>query len=180
MKKLDLKSLKKVALEQSAPLEKTIVFNLNGEDFEGQVWVKMLSFKDQNEIIKAYEWEFDKDDISKSRIKSIDSRRLQAAQVLGSICEDDKGTPFFDNVEQVLDSNPSLINAMYAAADEVNNFLGKSQKTNSEKTSSGANLSSTESAAKPSQKQKKISQVESSPSGESTAADAEASTQVAE
>lgn len=165
MKKLDLASLKKVALEQSAPIQKTIKFEINGESYEGEIWVKPLSFKDQSEILKAYEWDFDKDDISKSRIKSIDSRRLQAAQILGSVCEDATGKSFFENVEQVLDSNPSLVNAMYAAADEVNNFVGKSPTKNSEKTNSGVSSSLTESVEEPSQKPKKISKAAKQPSG---------------
>lgn len=180
MKKLDIKGLKKVALEQSPPVEKTIKFNIGGEEYEGQVWVRPLSFKDQSEISKAYQWNFNKDDPAKSEIKSIDTRRLQAAQILGSICEDAKGTAFFSTVDEVLDSNPSLIGAMYEAANDVNNFLGKSQKTSLTKTNSGASLSLTESAEKRSKKQSKTLSAESQQSGENTDENAEVLTSAEE
>jgi len=79
---------------------------------------------------------------------------MQAAQLLGSICSDQKGTPFFSSVNDIYKAEPSLINAMYAAADEVNNFLGKSRKKNLTNTNSGAS-SPSESVESPSKKPSK-------------------------
>ncbi len=77
--------------------------------------------------------------------KKIDSTHMQAAQLLGSICSDQKGTPFFSSVNDIYKAEPSLINAMYAAADEVNNFLGKSRKKSLQTENSSLNSSSMES-----------------------------------
>ena len=74
--------------------------------------------------------------------------------MVGSICEDEKGTPFFESIQDVYTSDPSFINAIYEAANKVNNFTGKSQKKSSTKTSSGANLSLTESVDEQSKKLK--------------------------
>ena len=104
---------------------------------------------------KAIEWDFDAQDIEKSKVKSVDSDHLQASQILGTICEDSKGTPFFSSIQDVYDSDPSFINALYQVADDVNNFMGKLVKKNSEETNSSVNSSSTESVATPSKKQSK-------------------------
>jgi len=50
---------------------------------------------------------------------------MQAAQLLGSICSDQKGTPFFSNVNDIYKAEPSLVNALFAVSDEINNFLTK-------------------------------------------------------
>jgi len=155
MKKLTVANLKKVSLTQSAPVEKTVHFSLEGEDYEAQVFVRKLSFKDQEQILKAYKWKFDTKDIENSKLESIDGIRLQAARILGSICEDAKGTPFFKSIEEVLDCDVSVCNAFYSASDDVNNFMGKLMKKNSSETNSGANSSAVESVEKPSRKRSK-------------------------
>ena len=114
-----------------------------------------MSFKASREASKAIEWDFDVQDIEKSKVKSVDSDHLQASQILGTICEDSKGTPFFASIQDVYDSDPSFINALYKIADDVNNFMGKLVKKNSEETNSSVNSSSTESAAAPLKKQSK-------------------------
>lgn len=124
-------------------------------DLEGKVFIKKLSFSDQAEIGKAYKFDVNKDDIDDFKLKSLDTQQLQSAQLLGTICEDEKGTPFFKNTGEVLASDPTFINALYAVSDEVNNFLGKSRKKNLKETNSGASLSSTESAEEPLKKQNK-------------------------
>lgn len=155
MKKLTVANLKKVSLSQSAPVEKTVHFSLEGEDYEAQVFVRKLSFKDQEQILKAYKWKFDTKDIENSKVESVDGIRLQAARILGSICEDAKGTPFFKSIEEVLDCDVSVCNAFYSASDDVNNFMGKLMKKSSSETNSGANSSAAESVEKPSRKRSK-------------------------
>ncbi|WP_414659198.1 phage tail assembly chaperone family protein, TAC [Acinetobacter courvalinii] len=124
-------------------------------ELEGQVFVKRMSFKASREAAKAFEWDIDYDDVEKSKLKSVDSDQLQATQLLGTICEDAKGTPFFTSAQDVYDSDPSFIAALYQIADEVNNFMGKLVKKNSSETNSLENSSSTESVAVPSKKQNK-------------------------
>jgi Phage tail assembly chaperone, TAC len=116
-------------------------------ELEGQVFVKRMSFKASREAAKAFEWDIDYDDVEKSKLKSVDSDQLQATQLLGTICEDAKGTPFFTSAQDVYDSDPSFIAALYQIADEVNNFMGKLVKKNSSETNSSENSSSTESVA---------------------------------
>ncbi|WP_336141999.1 phage tail assembly chaperone family protein, TAC [Acinetobacter sp. 102] len=124
-------------------------------ELEGQVFVKRMSFKASREASKAFEWDIDYEDVEKSKLKSVDSDQLQATQLLGTICEDAKGTPFFTSAQDVYDSDPSFIAALYQIADEVNNFMGKLVKKNSSETNSLENSSSTESAAAPSKKPNK-------------------------
>lgn len=124
-------------------------------ELEGQVFVRRMSFKASREASKAFEWDFDVQDIEKSKVKSVDSDHLQASQILGTICEDSKGTPFFTSIQDVYDSDPSFINALYKVADEVNNFMGKLVTKNSKETNSSVNSSATESAEAPSKKQNK-------------------------
>lgn len=124
-------------------------------ELEGQVFVKRMSFKASREASKAFEWDIDYEDVEKSKLKSVDSDQLQATQILGTICEDSKGTPFFSSIQDVYDSDPSFINALYQVADDVNNFMGKLVKKNSEETNSSVNSSSTELVATPSKKQSK-------------------------
>lgn len=126
-------------------------------ELDGQVFIKRMSFKAGRDAAKAFDWDINYDDPEKSKLKSIDSDQLQASQLLGSICIDEKGTPFFDSHQEVYDSDPSFIAALYKLADDVNNFMGKSRTKSLNETNSSANSSSTESAAKPSKKQKETS-----------------------
>lgn len=124
-------------------------------ELEGQVFVKRMSFKASRDASKAFEWDIDYEDVEKSKLKSVDSDQLQATQLLGTICEDAKGTPFFTSTQDVYDSDPSFIAALYQIADEVNNFMGKLVKKNSSETNSSENSSSTESVAAPLKKPNK-------------------------
>ncbi|MDV8155196.1 phage tail assembly chaperone family protein, TAC [Acinetobacter bereziniae] len=169
MAKLTLKSLKKVT-KIGKPIEKNIKWlaevddenikllsESSGEDLsvgekielDAEVFIKKLSFNDLHEITKAYEWEFDQEDVGKSKLKSVNVTALQAGHLIGSVCEDENGTPFFKSIEDVLNSEIPFIESLYAVADEVNNFMGKSRTQNSTKTKSGANSSSTELVEKP-------------------------------
>ncbi|WOQ34266.1 phage tail assembly chaperone family protein, TAC [Acinetobacter baumannii] len=163
---MKLKSLKKVT-KVAAPVERTVDWTVevteenidflkqsteNEElqigdmvDLSGQVFIKRLSFEDIEATSKAYEWDFDYQNLEKSKLLGLNHRLLRAAQLLGSVCEDEKGTKFFESVEDVFDSDPIFVEALYKVADSVNKFSGKSQKKNSMNTNSGVNLQSTES-----------------------------------
>ncbi|ENW95972.1 phage tail assembly chaperone family protein, TAC [Acinetobacter sp. NIPH 298] len=163
---LKLKSLKKVT-KVAAPVERTVTWSVEVTDenlafiqentgkadlslsemveLSGQVFIKRLSYKDIQETAKAYDWDIDYQNIENSTIKSIDSRLLRAAQLLGSVCEDTSGKMFYESIDDIYDSDPIFIEALYKVADGVNNFSGKSQTKSSVKTNSGVNLSSTES-----------------------------------
>ena len=87
----------------------------------------------------------DYDNIENSKIKSVDSDQLQASQLVGSVCLDVKGTPFFASIHDVYDSDPIFIAALYKLSDDLNNFMGKSRMKNSTDTNSSVNSQSTES-----------------------------------
>ncbi|WP_447512117.1 phage tail assembly chaperone family protein, TAC [Acinetobacter pittii] len=114
-------------------------------DLSGQVFIKRLSFEDIEATSKAYQWDFDFENIENSKVIGLNHRLLRAAQLLGSVCEDEKGTKFFESVDDVFDSDPIFVEALYQVADSVNKFSGKSQKKNSKSTNSGVNSSSAES-----------------------------------
>ena len=52
-----------------------------------------MNFKESREASKAIEWDLNYENLEDSKVK-IDSTHMQAAQLLGSICSDQKGTPF--------------------------------------------------------------------------------------
>lgn len=174
MTKSNIKAFKKVT-KIGAPVERTVKWvvevteeNIDfltkqlereltlGEkaEVEGQVFIKKLAFNDLHEISKAYDWEINEENIAESKLKSVSVKRMQAGHLLGSVCEDAKGTPFFQSVQDVLDSEIPFIESLYAVADEVNNFMGKSRKKNLTNTNSGAS-SSLESVESPSKKPSK-------------------------
>ncbi|WP_302565805.1 phage tail assembly chaperone family protein, TAC, partial [Acinetobacter baumannii] len=131
-------SLKKLTKNSLLELGETV-------ELEADVFVKKMNFKESREASKAIEWDLNYENLEDSKVKKIDSTHMQAAQLLGSICSDQKGTPFFSSVNDIYKAEPSLINAMYAAADEVNNFLGKSRKKSLQTENSSLNSSSMES-----------------------------------
>lgn len=170
MSKVNIKAFKKVT-KIGAPVERTIKWAVEvteenidflakqlereltlGEkaEVEGQVFIKKLAFNDLHEISKAYDWEINEENIADSKIKSVSVKLMQAGHLLGSVCEDAKGTPFFSSIQDVLDSEIPFIESLYAVADEVNNFMGKSRKQNLTNTNSGASsrLESVESLSK--------------------------------
>ena len=124
-------------------------------DLDGEVFIKRMTFKAGRDAAKAFDWDINYDDPEKSKLKSIDSEQLQASQLLGSICIDEKGTSFFDSLQEVYDSDPAFIIALHKLADDVNNFMGKSRTKTSNETNSSVNLSSTELAEEASQKPSK-------------------------
>ncbi|HCW4563991.1 phage tail assembly chaperone family protein, TAC [Acinetobacter baumannii] len=171
MAKISITDLKQSITTLNVPVKKTVIWNVEvtesnvaslkkltknsllelGEtvELEADIFVKKMNFKESREASKAIEWELNYENLEDSKVKKIDSTHMQAAQLLGSICSDQKGTPFFSSVNDIYKAEPSLINAMYAAADEVNNFLGKSRKKSLQTENSSLNSSSTESAETP-------------------------------
>ena len=174
MTKANLKALRKVT-QSGAPIERTVKWKVfatedNLEDLkeltgksevaigdeielEGQVFIKRLSFLAQQEVAKSFEWDVltNPDD---PVLKEINGSRLVASRLVGSVCEDVKGTPFFTSLADVYTSDPKFIDAVYQEADMVNNFAGKLRKKNSSETNSGVSSSSTESVEGPSKKHK--------------------------
>lgn len=134
----NIESLKKLTKNKSLELGDIV-------ELEADIFVKKMNFKESREASKAIEWDLNYENLEDSKVKKIDSTHMQAAQLLGSICSDQKGTPFFSTVNDIYKAEPSLINAMYAAADEVNNFLGKSRKKSLQTENSSLNSSSMES-----------------------------------
>ncbi|WP_151765938.1 phage tail assembly chaperone family protein, TAC [Acinetobacter colistiniresistens] len=171
---INLKSLKKVT-KVAAPVERTVTWavQITDENLEfirestgkadlslgdvvelsAQVFIKRLSYKDIEATSKAYHWKLDLQNIENSTLEGVDSRLLRAAQLLGSVCENAKGKMLYESTDEVYDSDPVFIEALYQVSDAVNNFSGKSQTKNSEKMNSGVNSSSTESADEQSTKQ---------------------------
>lgn len=163
---LKLESLKKMT-KVAAPVERTVTWLVEVTDenivfiqentgkadlslgemveLSGQVFIKRLSYKDIEATAKAYNWDIDYQNLENSKIKSVDGRLLRAAQLLGSVCENTSGKMFYESIDDIYDSDPIFIEALYKVADGVNNFSGKSQTKSSEKTNSGVNSSSTES-----------------------------------
>lgn len=174
-KKINLKNLRKIT-QGAAPVERTVKWtvlatesNLSelkeltenpglqaGEDaeLEGEVFIKRLSFAAQQEVSKAFEWDVLSNPDSPV-VKDVNGSRLIASRLVGSICEDEKGTPFFKSVEEIYTSDPNFINAIYEESDKVNNFSGKSKTKSLTETNSGVSSSSTESAEEPLSKPKK-------------------------
>lgn len=162
---MKLKALKKVT-KVAAPVERTVNWTVEvteenfdflrdstgnlelqfGDmvDLSGQVFIKRLSYKDIEEVSKAYKWNIDLANVEDMTLASIDTRLLRAARLLGSVCEDAKGTTFFESVNDVYDSDPVFIEALYGVADSINNFSGKSRNKNSKSTNSGVKSQSVE------------------------------------
>lgn len=176
MAKVDFKKEKNIT-KSGAPIERTVKWSVvitpqnidelkelsknqglqidDVVDLEGQVFIKRMSFKAGRDAAKAFDWDINYDDPEKSKLKSIDSDQLQASQLIGSICIDEKATPFFDSHQEVYDSDPSFIAALYKLADDVNNFMGKSRTKSLTESNSSANSQPTESVETASKKSKK-------------------------
>jgi len=174
-KKTSLKNFRKIT-QSAAPVGRTVKWNVLateenleelkvlsekldiqvGDDveLEGEVFIKRLTFAAQQEAAKAFEWDVQTDSDSPV-LKEINHTQLVASRLIGAICVDAKGTPFFDSVDDIYNSDPVFINAIYGEADNVNNFMGKLKKKSLTETNSGANSSSTELVEEPSSKRKR-------------------------
>lgn len=141
MAKLTLEKAKK-AVGIGSLVEKTIKFrDVNGETFEGEILVKVLSSDEVANITDILGLKEDE----KHTIE-----QYRAAMLVQSIYET-KDKPFFPDLKSTGAVSDEIKIAMYLAADEVINFTGKywiSMKS----LNSTASSSAAESAEKPLQK----------------------------
>lgn len=134
MAKLTLRDTKK-QLGIGTFVKKTIKFRgANGEEFEGDIFVKIAS---HDVIAHATDvWQIDKDKLTMDHYRK--------AILFQLIYEDEKGQ-FFPKITDTGSVSTEVIDAMYNAADEVLDFAGKNWISAKMKNSS-ANSSSMESA----------------------------------
>lgn len=144
---LDPKALQKKVKENliEKPVLKDVKFLEQGTEVEGQIYVKKLSFTFAEELEKSYTWKPHEDDDGLLQLDKIDVPRLKAAHILATICTDEKGTAFFENIEQVFACGPDMCRTFWEASNAVNVFWGKSTTKNSKETKSLQNSQSTES-----------------------------------
>lgn len=176
MKKLNPLELKKHVDETNAQraILKDIVFVENGVEVVGQIYVKKVSYKDLREIEKSFNWLPDEEDPGMLTLQDIDELRLRSAQILATVCVDEKGTPFFKDIDEVLHSYMNMCKAMWSVSNEVNLFVGKLTTKNSTKTKSSRNSRSKASAGTALNPSETTSLNGNSPTGENTGDDAEA------
>lgn len=170
---LDPKALQEAITSEvgTVAVKKPIEFILNGKEFKGFVYVKSLSYEAVDEVDSAYKWIPLEDEPGMMKLESVDSHHLCAAQILGTICTDEQGTPYFESIEQVEGYPATAIKAFWTVANEVNIFSGKLLTMNSENTNSGQNSSSTESVDEASQKPDDTSATKNTSFGKNTAVD---------
>ena len=142
MAKLTLEKAKK-AVGIGSLVEKTIKFrDVNGNPFEGEIFVKVLSSEEVANITDILK-------LKKDEKYTIDQYR--AAMLVQAIFEG-KDKPFFPDLESTGQISDEMKVAMYLAADEVINFTGKYWILMKSQNST-ANSSAAESVEAPSQKQ---------------------------
>lgn len=147
-------------------IKKDIEFtSVDGEECKASVFVKKLSYSESMEINKAYEFEIVD---GEPKYKGLDIARLQAGQIMHTICANKEGKKLFNKLEEIYDLIPEMGFALHAASDSVNNFSGKLRTKNSPKTNSGVNSSSEGSEEKQLKNASEISLTEKHQSGEST------------
>ena len=141
MAKLTLEKAKKVVGIGSF-VEKTIKFrDVDGNPFEGEIFIKVLSSDEVANITDILKL---KKDEKYTNLQYRDAMLVQA--VFGG---EDK--PFFPDLQSAGTISDEMKVAMYLAADEVINFTGKYWLL-TKNLSSTANSSAAESAEEPSQK----------------------------
>lgn len=142
MAKLTLEKAKKVVGVGSF-VEKTIKFrDIDGNPFEGEIFIKVLSSEEVANITDILK-------LKKDEKYTIDQYR--AAMLVQAIFEG-KDKPFFPDLESTGQISDEMKVAMYLAADEVINFTGKYWILMKSQNST-VNSSAAESAEAPSQKQ---------------------------
>ena len=141
MAKLTLEKAKK-AVGIGSFVEKTIKFrDVNGEPFEGEIYIKVLS---SDEVAKIT------DILKLNKDEKYTNDQYRAAMLVQAIFEG-KDKPFFPDLESTGQVSDEMKVAMYLAADEVINFTGKHWLLMKNQNST-ANSSAAESAEKPLQK----------------------------
>lgn len=134
MAKLTLKSAQK-AIGIGTFVKKTIKFRgANGEEFEGEIFVKIAS---HDVVAHATDiWGIDKDKLTMDHYRK--------GMLFQLIYEDEK-TKFFPKITDTGTVSTEVIDAMYRAADEVLDFSGKNW-ISAQTMNSSVSSSSTESA----------------------------------
>ena len=127
------------------PVLVDVKFIEQGVEIPGQVYVKKISYTHADELEKAYTWKPHEEDEGLMQLDKIDVPRLKAAHIFATICTDEKGTPFFENIEQVFQCGPDMCRAFWDASNSINLFWGKSVTKSSNETKSLQSSQSTES-----------------------------------
>ncbi len=142
MAKLTLEKAKK-AVGIGSLVEKTIKFrDVNGNPFEGEIFVKVLSSEEVANIT---------DILKLKKDEKCTINQYRAAMLVQAVFEG-KDKPFFPDLESTGQISDEMKIAMYFAADEVINFTGKYWLSMKSQNST-ANSSAAESVEAPSQKQ---------------------------
>lgn len=143
MAKLTLEKAKK-AVGIGSLVEKTIKFrDVNGNPFEGEIFIKVLSSEEVSNIT---------DILKLKKDEKHTMEQYRAAMLVQAVFEG-KDKPFFPDLQSTGQVTDEMKVAMYFAADEVINFTGKYWLL-MKNQSSTANSSAAESVEAPSQKQK--------------------------
>lgn len=145
-KKVSIFDLKKQTAKSKVVSKEITFTSVDGEDCIATVFIKKLSYSSLMDINKAYQFDVVE---GEAKYKGVDIALLQAGQILHTICADKTGKRLFTDVSEIYDLIPEMGFALHAAADEVNNFSGKSQTKSSAEKNSGVNSSSVESVAEP-------------------------------
>lgn len=137
MAKLTLKSAKK-AVGVGSYVQKTIQFrDSDGEVFEGEILVKILTHDEKANAINHWK-------LKDRKTATLD--QLTKAILFEAIYSEDDER-FFPTIQSTGEVSTEIIDAMYQAADEVLDFSGKNWI--SKQKNSGANSSSMESEEEP-------------------------------
>lgn len=144
MAKLSFEKAKK-AVGIGSFVEKTINFrDIDGEAFEGEILIKVLSSEEVSNIT----------DILKLKKDEKYTLNQYRDAMLAQVVYESKDKPFFPDLKSTGQVSDEMKVSMYLAADEVINFTGK-YWISMMKQNSSANSSAVESAEKPLQKPEK-------------------------
>ncbi len=141
MEKLSSTAL--LGLLNNAVLElvpKEIAFTIDGKDYTVNIAVKRLSFDESVDLTRGKDF------------TSMLMADLHKIRILKTVYNADTSEPLFVDLAGVGKPVSAIIDAMYKASEEVNDFSGKQQMKHLKKMNSGANLSAAESAEVPSEK----------------------------
>lgn len=144
MVKLNLETTKKI-IGVGSFVEKTIKFrDVDEKKFEGEVLIKVLSADELENITNV---------LSLPEGHTPTNHQFRDALIFNSVYET-KEKKFFNEIADLGLVNNEIKNAMFVVSDEVINFSGK-HWISMMSMNSTVNSSSTESAVKPSRKQKR-------------------------